>query len=110
MGPLKVSSRTQSKPPLAGRTQLGSPQGPSCEIESIFDELKTHQRRPRTVLHSKSPDLVLQEIRGRICCHYAIRPLRAEAAADSGHDSDRVSFAAALRITGQTAPHGRLSH
>ncbi|HBX79281.1 MAG TPA: IS4 family transposase, partial [Acidimicrobiaceae bacterium] len=42
------------------------------EIESAFDELKTHQRGPRTVLRSKSPDLVLQEIWGHLCCHYAI--------------------------------------
>jgi IS4 transposase len=28
------------------------------EIESTFDELKTHQRGPRTVLRSKSPSLV----------------------------------------------------
>lgn len=28
------------------------------EIESTFDELKTHQRGPRTGLRSKSPDLV----------------------------------------------------
>jgi hypothetical protein len=39
------------------------------EIESAFDELKTHQRGPRTVLRSKSPDLVLQEIWGHLCCH-----------------------------------------
>jgi IS4 transposase len=32
------------------------------EVELAFDELKTHQRGPRTVLRSKSPDLVLQEI------------------------------------------------
>jgi len=32
------------------------------EIESTFDELKTHQRGPRTVLRSKSPELVQQEI------------------------------------------------
>ena len=43
------------------------------EIELTFDELKTHQRGPRTVLRSKSPDLVLQEIWGHLCCHYAIR-------------------------------------
>ncbi len=34
------------------------------EIELAFDELKTHQCGPRTVLRSKSPDLVLQEIWG----------------------------------------------
>ncbi len=50
------------------------------EIESAFDELKTHQRGPRTVLRSKSPDLVLQEIWGHLCCHFAIRTLMWEAA------------------------------
>jgi len=29
----------------------------------------THRRGPRTVLRSKSPDLVLQEIWGQLCCH-----------------------------------------
>jgi hypothetical protein len=75
------------------------------EIELTFDELKTHQRGPRTVLRSKSPDLVLQEIWGHLCCHYAIRSLMAEAAAHCGHDPDRVSFVAALRITRQTLAH-----
>jgi Insertion element 4 transposase N-terminal/Transposase DDE domain len=75
------------------------------EIELAFDELKTHQRGPRTVLRSKSPDLVLQEIWGHLCCHYAIRSLMAEAAEHSGHDPDRVSFVAALRITRQTIAH-----
>jgi len=75
------------------------------EVELAFDELKTHQRGPRTVLRSKSPDLVLQEIWGHLCCHYAIRSLMAEAATHSGHDPDRVSFVAALRITRQTLAH-----
>ena len=68
------------------------------EIESTFDELKTHQRGPRTVLRSKSPDLVLQEIWGHLCCHYAIRTLMWEAADHAKVDPDRVSFVAALRI------------
>lgn len=75
------------------------------EIELTFDELKTHQRGPRTVLRSKSPDLVLQEIWGHLCCHFAIRSLMAEAASHSGHDPDRVSFVAALRIARQTLSH-----
>jgi len=75
------------------------------EIELTFDELKTHQRGPRTVLRSKSPDLVLQEIWGHLCCHYAIRSLMTDAATHSGHDPDRVSFVAALRLTRQTLAH-----
>jgi hypothetical protein len=68
------------------------------ELESAFDELKTHQRGPRQVLRSKTPDLVTQEIWGHLCCHYAIRNLMADAAQHAGHDPDRVSFVAALRI------------
>ena len=75
------------------------------EIELAFDELKTHQRGPRTVLRSKSPDLVLQEIWGHLCCHYAIRALMTQAATHAGRDPDRVSFVAALRITRQTLAH-----
>jgi hypothetical protein len=68
------------------------------EIESTFDELKTHQRGPKTVLRSKSPELVHQEIWGHLCCHYAIRTLMWEAAEAAEADPDRVSFVAALRI------------
>ena len=75
------------------------------ELENTFDELKTHQRGPRAVLRSKSPDLVLQEIWGHLCCHYAIRTLMWEAAAHTGTDPDRVSFVAALRITRRSIAH-----
>ena len=68
------------------------------EIETVLDELKTHQRGPRTVLRSKSPNLVLQEIWGHLCCHYAIRTLMFEAAHQAKVDPDRVSFVGALRI------------
>lgn len=69
------------------------------EIETALDELKTHQRGPRAVLRSKSPRLVTQEIWGHLCCHYAIRALMFDAAVHAGHDPDRVSFVAALRIS-----------
>lgn len=72
------------------------------EIEMAFDELKTHQRGPRMVLRSKSPELVKQEIWGHLCCHYAIRSLMAEAAVHAGHDPGRLSFTTALRITRRT--------
>jgi hypothetical protein len=68
------------------------------EIENTFDELKVHQRGARAVLRSKSPELVLQEIWGHLCCHFAIRTLMWEAAGHAGVDPDRVSFVASLRI------------
>ena len=57
------------------------------------------------MLRSKSPDLVLQEIWGHLCCHYAIRTLMADTALHAGRDPDRISFVAALRITRQSIAH-----
>ena len=57
------------------------------------------------MLRSKSPDLVKQEIWGHLCCHFAIRSLMTDAARHAGHDPDRVSFTAALRITRRTIAH-----
>ena len=72
------------------------------EIETAFDELKTHQRGARVVLRSRSPDMVHQEIWGHLCCHYAIRTLMCEAAHHAGRDPDRVSFVAAINIARAT--------
>ncbi|MGH3307079.1 MAG: IS4 family transposase, partial [Nocardioides sp.] len=89
-------------PAEATAAELAAAYHQRWEIELAFDELKTHQRGPRTVLRSKSPDLVLQEIWGHLCCHYAIRSLMADAAVHAGHDPDRTSFVAALRIARAT--------
>ncbi len=83
----------------APATELAAAYTQRWEIETAFDELKTHQRGARGVLRSKSPDLVTQEIWGHLCCHYAIRSLMFDAAEHAGHDPDRVSFVAALRIS-----------
>jgi hypothetical protein len=85
-------------PDEASAVELAVAYAQRWEIEGVFDELKTHQRGARTVLRSKSPNLVLQEIWGHLCCHYAIRTLMWEAAAHADVDPDRVSFVAALRI------------
>lgn len=96
---------TLTDPDEVSASDLAAAYTQRWEIEVAFDELKTHQRGPRTVLRSKSPDLVHQEIWGHLCCHYAIRSLMTQAAIHSGHDPDRVSFVAALRITRQSIAH-----
>jgi hypothetical protein len=48
----------------APAAQLAAAYAQRWEIETAFDELKTHQRGPRAVLRSKSPKLVTQEIWG----------------------------------------------
>ena len=97
-GPYRLLT-TILDPQQALAAELAAAYAQRWEIETAFDELKTHQRGPRAVLRSKSPDLVTQEIWGHLCCHYAIRTLMYEAAEHAGHDPDRVSFVAALRIS-----------
>ena len=68
------------------------------EIEQVFDEVKTHQRGAATVLRSRKPGLVEQEIWGLLLAHYGIRHLMAEAADQAELDPDRLSFVRALRV------------
>lgn len=68
------------------------------EIETAFDELKTHLRGAHIVLRSKTPDLVRQEFYGLLMAHFAIRGLMHEAALGAGEDPDRLSFVHAVRV------------
>jgi len=68
------------------------------EIETAFDELKTHLRGARIVLRSKRPDLVEQEFYGLLLAHFAIRGLMHEAAAKGDVDPDQISFVHAVRV------------
>jgi hypothetical protein len=72
------------------------------EFETALDELKVHQRGPRVVLRSKTPDGVIQEAYGHLCVHYAIRWLMHAVALQSGHDPDRLSFTRTLRAARRT--------
>ncbi len=80
------------------------------QIEQDYRELKTHQRGPKMVLRSRSPEMVAQEVWAHLLVHHAIRTLMHQAALDAGVDPDRVSFTRSLRIvrrqvatTGQAA-------
>ena len=68
------------------------------EIETAFDELKTHLRGARIVLRSKTPDLVRQEFYGLLMAHFAVRGLMHEAALSADEDSDRLSILHAVRV------------
>ena len=106
MGPFRLFT-TMVDPDEVTATELAAAYAQRWEIESVFDELKTHQRGARTVLRSKSPALVEQEVWGHLCCHYAIRTLMFEAAHDAEVDPDRVSFTAALRISRRSLSQAR---
>ena len=74
------------------------------EIESVFDEFKTHLRANSTVLRSKTPELVEQELWGLLLAHFAIRQLMAQAAWPRGLDPDRLSFMHAVRVIKRKMP------
>ena len=75
------------------------------EIEGVFDEFKTHLRANSTVLRSKTPELVQQELWGLLLAHFAIRHLMAQAAWQHGLDPDRLSFVHAVRVIKRKMPH-----
>jgi Insertion element 4 transposase N-terminal/Transposase DDE domain len=68
------------------------------EIETAFDELKTHLRGANIVLRSRTPDLVRQEFYGLMMAHFAIRGLMHEAALKADVDPDRLSFLHTVRV------------
>ena len=71
-------------------------------IEQIFDEFQTHQRGPRVVLRSKTPDGVRQEAYGYLVTHYALRKLLYDAAVAAATDPDRLSFTHAVHVVRRT--------
>ena len=78
------------------------------EMETAFDEFKTHLRGGQRVLRSKTPVLVRQEAWGFLLAHFAIRALMHEAALGAlprARDPDTLSFTHALRVTRRTLPH-----
>ena len=79
------------------------------EIEGVFDEFKTHLRANSTVLRSKTPDLVHQEMWGLLLSHFAIRQLIAQAAWPRGVDPDRLSFTHAVRVVKRKLPQAAAS-
>jgi hypothetical protein len=74
------------------------------EIESVFDELKTHLRQGRRVLRSKTPDLVRQEFYGWVLAHYAVRWLLHQGAARHRIPHAELSFKGHAELLRRTQP------
>jgi hypothetical protein len=74
------------------------------EIETAFDELKTHLRGAKIVLRSKTPELVRQEFYGLLMAHFAVRGLMHEAALRAQEDPDRLSYIHAVRVVRRKLP------
>ena len=87
---------TIADPTAAPAPELAALYPEHWRAETTLDEMKTHQRGPRLLLRSRTPEGVRQEVYGYLCTHYAIRSLMATAASDRGGDPDPTSFTRAL--------------
>src|SRR5208337_481040 len=96
--PIYRLATTILNPNKAPASELAALYHERWEIETAFDELKTHLRGARIVLRSKAPDLVRQEFYGLLMAHFAIRGLMHEAALKANEDPDRLSFLHAVRV------------
>lgn len=75
------------------------------QIETAYDELKTHLRGGAdVVLRSKTPDLVKQEFYGMMLAYFSIRAIMHEAAIATDDDPDRLSFVHAIRVIKRHLP------
>jgi hypothetical protein len=74
------------------------------EVESVFDELKTHLHQRRRVLRSKTPDLVRQEFYGWVLAHYAVRWLLHQGAARHRLPHAELSFKGHVELLRRTQP------
>jgi hypothetical protein len=75
------------------------------QIETAYDELKTHLRGGAdVVLRSKTPDLVKQEFYGLMLAYFSIRAIMHEAAISADDDPDRLSFVHAVRVIKRHLP------
>lgn len=68
------------------------------EIETTYDEVRTHLLEPGASLRSKTPELILQKIDGLMLAHCAVRGLIHRVAEKAREDLDGLSFTHAERV------------
>ena len=68
------------------------------ELETGYDEIKSHLLGPGLRLRGKTPELVRQEVEGLLLAHYAVRYLMHQAAREADEDPDDLSFVHAVRV------------
>lgn len=74
------------------------------EVESVFDDLKTHVHQRRRVLRSQTPELVRQEFYGWVLTHYAVRWLMHTAATEHQVPPRTLSFVATVQLLRRAQP------
>lgn len=84
------------------------------DIEIAFDEIKTHQcatlrGQAPTLLRSKTPELVEQELYAVVIVYNLVRELIHQAAMESNQDARGLSFLDALQCIIEAIPHMSLA-
>ncbi len=92
-------------PKLAPAMELAALYHQRWEIESVFDELKTHLRQSRRVLRSKTPELVRQEFYGWVLAHYSVRWLLHQGTSSHRIPHADLSFKGHVKLLTRTRPH-----
>ena len=96
---------TLTDPQRAPADELAALYHERWEIETAYDEVKTHLLGPGALLRSKTPELARQEFEGLMLAHYAVRRLIHEAAQRVGEDPDRLSFQHATHVVRRRLIH-----
>ena len=95
---------TLLEPQRAPAMELAALYHQRWQIESVFDELKTHLRQSRRVLRSKTPELVRQEFFGWVLAHYAVRWLLHQGATHHRIPHAELSFKGHVELLRRTQP------
>lgn len=95
---------------MAPAQELGNLYHERWEIENLYGQFqKILKGGYTTVIRSKTPDLVLQELWGLILVHFAIRSLMADTAWRVAIDPDKLSFKNAVSILRRKIPRAAAS-
>lgn len=89
---------------LAPAVELASLYHERWEAENVFGEIKNQLYGYKTILRSKTPDLVRQEMWGLLLTHFAVRQMMSQAAMRHGLDPDRLSFINSVRVLKRKLP------
>jgi hypothetical protein len=89
---------------LAPADELAALYHERWEIETLFREFKSGLCGNSTVIRSKTPILVEQELWGLIILHFALRQLMAKAAWKNNVDPDKLSFKKTVYILRRKLP------
>lgn len=95
---------TQLDPDEAPAMELAELYHRRWEMESLYDELKTHLRQSRRVLRSKTAELVRQEFYGWVLMHYTVRWLLHQGAARHRIPHEDLSFTRHVQLLRQEQP------